>query len=101
MRYRALKHVRGSGRERALDADAHEQDPDDAPDPLAALESNQDATRLRACLARLEPERRRAIGLAYTDGLSHGEIADRLGAPLGTVKAWIRRSLLTLRECLS
>jgi RNA polymerase sigma-70 factor (ECF subfamily) len=35
------------------------------------------------------------------DGLSHGELAERLGAPLGTIKSWIRRSLLLLRECLA
>jgi len=38
---------------------------------------------------------------AYVDGCSHGEIAERLGAPLGTVKAWIRRSLVSLRECMA
>ncbi len=101
VRYRALKHLRQTGRERVFDPEEHGRDPDDAPDPLAALETVQDAVRLRECLARLEPERRRAIGLAYTDGLTHAEIAGRVGAPLGTVKAWIRRSLLALKECLS
>jgi RNA polymerase sigma factor (sigma-70 family) len=101
VRYRALKHLRQAGRERAIDPDAQAQNADDAPDPLAALETSQEAARLHACLSRLEPERRRAIALAYTEGLSHAEIAERIGAPLGTVKAWIRRSLLALRDCLS
>lgn len=56
---------------------------------------------LRRCLERLEPPRRASILLAYVEGLSHGEIAGRLGLPLGTVKAWIRRSLLALRECMA
>ena len=75
--------------------------PDGAPDAHALLEAAQDGAALHRCLDRLEPERRRVILLAYMDGLSQSEIADRLGAPLGTVKAWTRRSLLALRDCLS
>ncbi len=101
VRYRALKHMRRTAREREVDPDARAAEVDDAPDPLSALASSQEAGRLHACLAQLEPKRRRAITLAYTDGYSHAEIAARLGAPLGTVKAWIRRSLLALKECLS
>ncbi|PZQ17771.1 MAG: RNA polymerase subunit sigma [Ancylobacter novellus] len=66
-----------------------------------AFERLTEASALRRCLGRLAPERRRAVLLAYVSGLTHGEIAGRLGAPLGTVKAWIRRSLLSLRECMS
>ena len=60
-----------------------------------------DADALRRCLERLEPLRRHAIVLAYTRGLTHGELAGRLGVPLGTVKSWIRRSLAALRECMA
>jgi len=56
--------------------------------------------RMAGCLEQLEPERRVCILHAYVDGLTHAEIAQRLGTPLGTVKAWIRRSLTALRECL-
>lgn len=101
VRYRALKHTRQAHREREFDPEQHGGDPDDAPDPLAALETVQDSARLRGCLTALQPERRQVIVLAYVDGLSHVEIAARVGAPLGTVKAWIRRSLLALKECLS
>jgi RNA polymerase sigma factor (sigma-70 family) len=59
-----------------------------------------DASALRQCLERLEPVRRKAILLAYVEGLSHGELAGRLGVPLGTMKSWIRRSLAALRECM-
>jgi RNA polymerase sigma factor (sigma-70 family) len=55
---------------------------------------------LRRCLERLDPVRRKAILLAYVEGLSHGELAGRLGVPLGTMKSWIRRSLVTLRDCM-
>jgi RNA polymerase sigma-70 factor (ECF subfamily) len=60
-----------------------------------------DTGSLKRCLERLEPSRRQAITLAYIHGLSHGELAGRLGVPLGTVKSWIRRSLASLRECMA
>lgn len=59
-----------------------------------------DAPRLERCLAALEPQRRACILHAYVDGYSQTEIARRLDAPLGTVKAWITRSLKALRECM-
>ncbi|MFN3613870.1 MAG: sigma-70 family RNA polymerase sigma factor [Rubrimonas sp.] len=59
-----------------------------------------EAEALRRCLDALEPQRRRAVLLAYVLGLTHGEIAGRMGAPLGTVKAWVRRALISLRECM-
>lgn len=58
------------------------------------------AKRLRVCLEQLEPARRRVVLLAYAYGLSHGEVAGRMTKPLGTVKAWLRRSLSALRECM-
>ena len=69
--------------------------------PEAAMLRLSDAGRLKTCLEQLEPKRRQAITLAYIQGLTHGELAGRLGVPLGTVKSWIRRSLTVLRECLA
>ena len=60
-----------------------------------------EASRLRACLEQLEPNRRQAIVLAYAKGLSHGELAGKLGIPLGTIKSWIRRSMSSLKECMA
>lgn len=57
--------------------------------------------RLAECLAALDPLCREAILLAHVGGFSHGEISARRGVPLGTVKSWIRRGLLALRECLT
>lgn len=101
VRHRALKHVRAAGRETELDAALAEGIADGAPDAFASLALSQEGARLHTCLSALEPERRRAILLAYVDGLSQAQIAARLGAPLGTVKAWIRRSLIALKGCLS
>lgn len=59
------------------------------------------AGRVGHCLSELEPVRRDCILYAYVDGLSQKEIAARVAAPLGTVKAWIQRSLVALRACMS
>ena len=66
----------------------------------AGLDGLLQAGRLQGCLEGLEPQRRACIVLAYVDGCSHADIARRQGTPLGTVKAWIKRSLTALRECM-
>jgi len=74
--------------------------PDDAPHVETTLAADQDARRLQDCLARLGERQRRAVQMAYFEGLSHSELAARLEAPIGSVKTWIRRGLLALKECL-
>jgi RNA polymerase sigma-70 factor, ECF subfamily len=64
-------------------------------------EKNDEAARVRYVLNNLPSEQREAIELAFFEHLSHHEIAARLGQPLGTVKARIRRGLLKLRERLN
>lgn len=64
---------------------------------IAALDAS---SRLRVCLDALDPSKRACVLMAYLFGYTHGEIAGRIGAPLGTVKAWVRRGLAALRECL-
>ncbi|MGH7067888.1 MAG: sigma-70 family RNA polymerase sigma factor [Acetobacteraceae bacterium] len=98
VRYRALDIVRGRRRE-VLGYEPTDQ-PSFEPDALDLLATTEEGARLRACLAALEGDRRRLIILAFVDGLSHADLATRLGLPLGTVKSTIRRGLLKLRECL-
>lgn len=74
-------------------------DPD--PDALSRLADEGDALALQRCLSRLDEGRRQVVLLAFVAGLTHVQIAARLGQPLGTIKAWVRRSLLALKECLS
>ncbi len=69
-------------------------------DPLAGRQKNEDLTRLLACLDGLDAERRRIVVLAYCHGLSRDELATRFAKPVATIKTWLRRSLLQLRECL-
>jgi RNA polymerase sigma-70 factor (ECF subfamily) len=55
---------------------------------------------LLRCLEQIAAPQRRCLVLAYEEGLTHSEIARVVGEPLGTVKSWVRRSLLALRRCL-
>ena len=64
-------------------------------------EKNDEAARVRYVLNNLPSEQREAIEMAFFEHLSHHEIAARLGQPLGTVKARIRRGLLKLRQRLN
>lgn len=101
VRHTALRAVRRQGRVSTL-----------APQELAELsdatqaaapdrERGLDVDRLERCMEHLEPQRRDCVTLAFVNGCTHDEIAARVGAPLGTVKSWIRRSLAALKECLS
>lgn len=73
---------------------------DDEAGPEQALESGRTAQALAECLKRLSGSQRQSIMLAYSHGLSHGELARHLRQPLGTVKTWIRRGLEKLKSCL-
>ena len=99
VRYRALDIVRRTVRE-VPGYEAAEQE-DESPDALSRLVSSSEGAALQRCLERLEAGRRRMVVMAFVDGLSHGELAEKLRIPLGTVKSVIRRSLLSLRECLA
>jgi len=98
VRYRALDIVRRHGRE--VPGYEPPAQVDESPDSLSRLIKSSEGVALRRCLDQLDPDRRRLVLMAFVEGLSHGELAERLRMPLGTVKSWIRRSLLSLRECL-
>lgn len=99
VRFRALDAVRKVGRE-TLSDDPALGDEALEPDVIEKLDAVAQTTALRRCLTLLEDEQRRCILLAFVDGLSHSQIAERIKAPLGSVKSWIRRGLLSLRRCL-
>lgn len=102
VRHGAINKLRDSAKELPADATWLESLPDDErTDPLQTLMQVSEASALRGCLERLEERKRHSIMLAFVEGLTHDQIAHRLGVPLGTIKAWIRRGLLSLRECLS
>lgn len=103
----AIDHLRKKRPETPLqwvdaDGEEHEHDvPDNEyPSPMEHLLAHEDGVRLGNCLGRLETEPRQAVLFAFYEGLSHMEIAQRMCKPLGTVKAWTRRSLLRLKGCM-
>nr|WP_301283062.1 MULTISPECIES: sigma-70 family RNA polymerase sigma factor [unclassified Halomonas] len=101
-RHLALNAIRRREREVVGDVEAPVSDDQDAPSaPATDLFDWQTGQRMDECLKELEAERRNCVLHAYVDGLSHAEIAAQTGAPLGTVKAWIKRSLVRLRECMA
>lgn len=100
VRYAALDVARSRGREIPSD-DPNLGDRPVETDVLDALQTVEENVKLRRCLAGLEPKNRDAIVLGFVHGLSHPEISARLDLPLGTVKSWIRRGLLQLRECMA
>lgn len=103
-RYRALDLIRARGRapaDSAGDEDITELplvDESARPEDHAAQQQGLD--RLQQCLKGLSPEQRRSVLLSYYEGYTHSELAQRLEAPLGTVKSWVRRGLTQLRTCL-
>lgn len=100
VRHAALDIARRRGRETPTD-DPNLGDGLVAPEALDRIAAAADGARLRECLGRLEERNRHGILLSFVHGLSHAQVAARLDEPLGTVKAWIRRGLLRLRECMA
>ena len=68
--------------------------------PEEAVDLEQSASLLARCLAQLGAVQRRCVQLAFWDGYSHAQVALATGNPIGSVKSWIRRGLLSLRQCL-
>lgn len=70
------------------------------PDPELTAMFREQRERINAALDQLPPEQRQAVELAFFGGLSHSEMADRLGVPLGTIKTRVRLGLARLRGSL-
>ncbi|MBV7455492.1 sigma-70 family RNA polymerase sigma factor [Acidovorax sp. sif1233] len=106
VRSRALDALRKRTSDRAdlmneLDDALAETLPGEGANPMDATEASEQAFALHQCLGRLETRQREVVSLAYLRDLSHGELAEQLKLPLGTVKTWIRRGLEQLRACMA
>jgi len=69
-------------------------------DGLAHVIALQNSEQVQTCLGRLDEDKQRALQMVYFDGLTHQELARRLGVPLGTAKSWVRRGLAQMGQCL-
>jgi RNA polymerase sigma-70 factor (ECF subfamily) len=72
----------------------------EAPPPLTRREMTEELKRLLSCLGKLDPEKQRIVLLAYYSGWSRDQLAQKLDIPVNTIKTWLRRSLLEIRECM-
>jgi RNA polymerase sigma-70 factor (ECF subfamily) len=99
-RNRALDVVRKKGEASIEDEAPATEAASEEPTPLARHEMTDQLRRLLACLGDLEEERRRLVLLAYYSGWSREQLAEKFETPANTVKTWLRRSLLQIRECL-
>ena len=85
----------------ADDIDVALEIPDHAPSPERATQDKQERRQIDHCLGTLEPDRAEAVRAAYLDGYSYEELASRYAVPLNTMRTWLRRSLIKLKDCLT
>ena len=99
-RNRALDLIRKKTETSIEDEPAAMETAGEEPNPLARREMTEELKRLLACLGRLDEDRRRMVLLAYYSGWSRDQLAVKFDAPANTIKTWLRRSLMEIRECL-
>ena len=98
-RNHALDRVRAK-RPVTEDIDAALDIADLGPSPERQVEQAEERARIGRCLGTLEPDRADAVRGAYLDGFSYEELAERHAVPLNTMRTWLRRSLIKLKECV-
>jgi RNA polymerase sigma factor (sigma-70 family) len=99
-RNKAIDRLRQHREELLDDPSRLDETVDDQPTPAADAETSQEYRRLQLCLDELEPQQRDSVREAFFTGATYNELATRCMVPLGTMKSWIRRSLMQLRTCL-
>ena len=98
-RNHAIDRIRAR-RSPTVDIDAAVDVADQAPGPEAMAVASGEIGQINQCLDELEVDRAAAVRGAYLKGESYAELAERHGVPLNTMRTWLRRSLMKLRECL-
>ena len=100
LRRRSVRPCESTG-DADTDADPYQEFPSPNPQPLERLIRETSADAVQHRLATLSSEQRECLMLAFFDGLSYPEIAQRMGRSPGTVKSWVRRSLIGMRPGLA
>jgi len=98
-RNHAIDRIRARKHGQALDDNAIAV-ADSAPTPEARAIAKSDRSRIDECLQRLDADKATAVRGAYLDGQSYQELSEKFNVPLNTMRTWLRRSLMKLRECL-
>ncbi len=98
-RNHAIDRIRAR-RPEAVDIEDAAETADDGPSPEQAAMSASEQRRIAACLDELEAARADAVRGAYVEGYSYQDLAERHNVPLNTMRTWLRRSLMKLKECL-
>ncbi len=99
-RTRALDKYRSMSSRRKAESKVDPDPVAPAVDPSTSAAHRQLSEKVRGALGQLAPQQRQVLEVAYFEGLSQSEIAERMNAPLGTVKSWTRQALMRLRELL-
>lgn len=105
VRNKALDHLR-AGKRHVADSIDNDDDPeahqiaDERPNPMQLLLKAEEAMGIRGCMDSLDASPRQCLSLAYYHGMSQSEIAEHITAPIGSVKAWVRRGLERLKKCV-
>jgi RNA polymerase sigma-70 factor (ECF subfamily) len=96
----AIDRIRARGEATSDDEDAMHAVPDSAPRAETRMIAAGEARRINDCFDTLEPDRAEALRGAYLTGLSYIDLAARHAVPINTMRTWLRRSLLRLKECM-
>ena len=99
-RNRAIDWRRSAGRTPPARVEDISELADDRASAEDVMLVDERAAQLHGCLDQLEQRQRDAIRTAFFDGLTYAELATRDAVPLGTMKSWVRRGLVRLKDCL-
>ncbi|MCF2870233.1 sigma-70 family RNA polymerase sigma factor [Octadecabacter sp. G9-8] len=98
-RNRAIDRLRRIKPSRQLDDVPEMVEP--GPGPEASAVASSERARIDACLDELNPNRAAAVRGAYLDGDTYADLAGRFDVPLNTMRTWLRRSLMSLKDCMT